>query len=100
MEKKITLDNAANGQLAQDGGSNVVKSSDGKITYDPKSGSSHQIAYNTMSTPRGGQYQLTLPDGSNVWLNAASSITYPTIFTGKERTVKITGEAYFEIKKE
>ncbi|MEO6820345.1 MAG: FecR domain-containing protein, partial [Ginsengibacter sp.] len=53
--------------------------------------------YNTISTPRGGQYQLTLADGSQVWLNAESSITFPTSFTGNQREVKITGEAYFEI---
>ncbi len=52
-----------------------------------------------MSTPRGGQYQLKLPDGSKVWLNAASSITYPTAFTGDNREVKITGEAYFDVVK-
>ncbi len=52
-----------------------------------------------MTTPRGGQYQLTLPDGTQVWLNAASSITYPTTFIEKNRTVKITGEVYFEVKK-
>jgi ferric-dicitrate binding protein FerR (iron transport regulator) len=51
-----------------------------------------------MTTPRGGQYQLTMPDGTQVWLNAASSITYPTVFTGKTRNVSITGEAYFEVR--
>jgi transmembrane sensor len=55
------------------------------------------IAYNTMTTPKGGQYQLTLADGTRVWLNAASSLTYPTTFTMKTREVKITGEAYFEV---
>ncbi len=51
-----------------------------------------------MSTPRGGQYQLTLSDGTRVWLNAASSITYPTVFTGNTREIKMTGEIYFEVK--
>ncbi len=51
-----------------------------------------------MSTPKGGQYQLTLADGTRVWLNAASSITYPTSFNGKTREVKITGEVYFDVK--
>ncbi len=50
-----------------------------------------------MTTPRGGQYQLVLPDGTKVWLNSASSIIYPTAFVGKERNVEITGEAYFEV---
>jgi ferric-dicitrate binding protein FerR (iron transport regulator) len=53
-----------------------------------------------MSTPRGGQYQLTLADGSQVWLNAESSITYPTAFNGNDRKVSITGEAYFEVAKD
>jgi ferric-dicitrate binding protein FerR (iron transport regulator) len=62
---------------------------------------SKEISYNTMTTPRGGQYQLTLPDGTQVWLNAESSITYPTAFSERERErrVSITGEAYFEVAK-
>ena len=55
--------------------------------------------YNTISTPRGGQYQVTLADGTKVWLNAASSIRFPVVFTGTERKVEITGEAYFEVAK-
>jgi ferric-dicitrate binding protein FerR (iron transport regulator) len=58
-----------------------------------------EVLYNTLTTPRGGQYQLTFPDGSRVWLDAASSIKYPTAFTGKVREVEMTGEAYFEIAK-
>ena len=57
------------------------------------------VSLNTMSTPRGGQYQLRLPDGSRVWMNASSSLTYPTAFTGKERVVELSGEAYFEVSK-
>lgn len=56
-----------------------------------------KVLYNTISTPRGGQYQVMLPDGSKVWLNAASSLRFPTAFTGKERQVKMEGEAYFEV---
>ncbi len=56
-----------------------------------------EVAYNTMSTPNGGQYHLILPDGTDVRLNAASSITYPTVFKGQTREVKITGEVYFEV---
>ncbi len=98
--RTINLDDAATGQLAEDGGVNVVKSADGRIMYKTQGTTGvPNIVFNTMSTPRGGQYELTLPDGSKVWLNAASSITYPTVFTGAERNVRITGEAYFEIAK-
>jgi transmembrane sensor len=95
---KIVLDSAANGKIAQQGQASVEKSGS-KIVYSPLQITNSRLptAFNTMSTPRGGQYQLTLPDGSQVWLNAESSITYPTAFTGKERTVAITGEAYFEV---
>jgi transmembrane sensor len=57
------------------------------------------VEINTLTTPRGGQFQADLPDGTKVWLNAASSITYPVIFSGKERVVELTGEAYFEVAK-
>ena len=57
------------------------------------------VTYNTVTTPRGGQYNVTLPDGTQVWLNAASSIKFPTAFTGKERNVELSGEAYFEVAK-
>jgi transmembrane sensor len=95
--KQIILDSAANGLLAQQGNAQVRKLSNGQLAYQDIHEKPTETLYNTLSTPRGGQYQLTLPDGSRVWLNAASSITYPTVFTGKERIVKITGEAYFEV---
>lgn len=97
--KTIILDSAANGQLVQQGKTNVIKSGDGQLVYDAKERTTGQslLTYNTLATPRGGQYQLVLPDGSKVWLNAASSIRYPTVFTGRERRVEITGEAYFEV---
>jgi ferric-dicitrate binding protein FerR (iron transport regulator) len=94
----IILDNAANGTLASEGNAKVVKTSNGQLVYNAQAGeTSAAITFNTLSTPRGGQYQLSLPDGSKVWLNSASSITFPTAFTGDERKVSITGEAYFEI---
>lgn len=93
----ITLDSASNGMLSQQGNTKVVKLANGKLVYNTTDGQTSEVMYNTMRTPRGGQYRITLPDGTQVWLNASSSITYPTAFTGAERIVKITGEAYFEV---
>jgi hypothetical protein len=93
--QKITLDSAANGVLAREGGAQVIKK-DGELLYD-KSNVPAEVSYNTMTTPEGRQYHLNLTDGTDVWLNAGSSITYPTVFTGKQRAVKITGEVYFEV---
>jgi ferric-dicitrate binding protein FerR (iron transport regulator) len=93
----ITLDSAANGVLAQQGNSSVIKLANGEVRYDAKGIAQSEVMLNTMTTPRGGQYQLTLPDGSKVWLNAASSISYPAFFTGKDRKVKVTGEVYLEV---
>ncbi|MBL7698071.1 MAG: FecR family protein [Chitinophagaceae bacterium] len=98
----IELDNAANGLLAEQQGSKISKSG-AQITYlqpsSPLSPLTSHTSYNTMTTPRGGLYHLILPDGTKVWLNAASSITYPTSFTGNTREVSITGELYFEVTK-
>jgi len=94
----VVLDDARNGTLAQQGSSKVIKVG-GKLLYDPTNNNSREIVFNTISTPNGGQYQLELPDGSLVWLNATSSIHFPTSFVGKERRVEITGEAYFEVAK-
>ena len=94
----IVLDDAQNGTLAQQGNSKIIKL-DGKLSYDPTNKNSREIIYNTISTPKGGQYQLELVDGSKVWLNATSSIHFPTSFIGNERRIEITGEAYFEIAK-
>ena len=96
--KTILLDDAANGVVAQEGKAKVVKPDDGKLVYSPDNSSGDgPLAYNTLATPRKGQYQLRLPDGTKVWLNSESSIHYPTGFRGKERRVQITGEAYFEV---
>lgn len=102
----ITLDSAANGGLAQQGNTKVIKLN-GQIAYTNTGGSGPAggasagdvILFNTISTARGNQYQLILSDGSKVWLNAASSLRFPTSFKGKERKVEVTGEAYFEIAK-
>lgn len=95
----IYLDSVANGAIAQEGKTSIVKQANGRISYHLKGAATEGIMMNTMHTPRGGQYRLVLPDGTQVWLNAASSITYPVAFTGKERKVRITGEAYFEVAK-
>ena len=93
----ILLDSAADGVLAQQGNAKVLKTNNGQLAYHTTSEKPTEVLYNTLATPRGGQYQLMLPDGSKVWLNAASSIRYPTAFSGAYRQVDITGEAYFEI---
>jgi ferric-dicitrate binding protein FerR (iron transport regulator) len=93
----INLTGAGKGLLARQGNARVVKLNDGQLSYQTSGETTKEILYNTMSTPRGGQYRLGLPDGSQVWLNASSSITYPTAFTGGDRTVTMTGEAYFEV---
>jgi ferric-dicitrate binding protein FerR (iron transport regulator) len=98
--QKIDLAGAGNGRLAVQGNANVNKTSDGSLTYkaagNQPSGSS-ALTFNTVSTPSGGQYHLTLADGTDAWLNAGSSIRYPTSFGNKERKVEITGEVYFEV---
>lgn len=91
--EQVVLDET-NTTVISDGGV-VINKDKGELVY----GKTNIVAYNTMTTPRGGQYRLTLPDGTQIWLNAASSITYPTAFVGSERTVEITGEVYFEVAK-
>ncbi|MDQ0110468.1 ferric-dicitrate binding protein FerR (iron transport regulator) [Chitinophaga terrae (ex Kim and Jung 2007)] len=95
----ITLDSAASGAIAQQGSSSIIKTPGGEIVYNAKGLPGGEVMMNTMSTPRGGQYRLTLPDGTTVWLNAASSITFPAAFTGNDRKVKVTGEVYMEVVK-
>ncbi|HVW62508.1 MAG TPA: FecR domain-containing protein [Puia sp.] len=94
---KMVLDSLGNGVITTQANAPVALK-DGKLIYGKAAGNDPGVVlYNTMSTPRGRQFQMVLPDGSKVWLNAASSITYPVAFSGKERLVKIRGEAYFEI---
>ena len=95
--KSITLDSVHNGVLAEQGNASVTKAGDGMLAYRQVKGQTTPAVYNKLTTPRGGQYRLLLPDGSQVWLNAASSVSYPTAFTEKVRSVTVTGEVYFEI---
>lgn len=95
----IVLDSASSGILATQGNAQVIKLANGSIAYHAEGAGQVETVTNTMSTPRGGKYHLVLPDGTGVWLNAASSITYPSVFTGKERAVSIKGEVYFEVVK-
>ena len=96
----VYLDSASNGTLAKQGNVSVVKLADGKISYESTDHSQQStVSYNTITNPRGSKIQsLTLIDGTQVWLNAESSITYPTAFVGSERKVTITGEADFVVK--
>jgi transmembrane sensor len=94
---QVDLNGAQKGLLSQQGGSKVIKQADGRLAYEAGNGADTSPVYNTLITPRGGKYQVTLPDGTKVWLNAASSIRFPAAFTGGDRTVGITGEAYFEV---
>jgi transmembrane sensor len=94
----MLLDSLADGVIARQQGADLVLKNR-ELTYEAKKNQATQTVYNTISTPRGRQYQFHLPDGSGVWLNAGSSITFPTAFNAKERNVKITGEVYFEITK-
>ncbi|MCX2453940.1 FecR family protein [Pedobacter sp. PLR] len=98
---QIELDDMANGEIAKESGVKITKTADGRLLYTVREGLAHvKPAFNTISTPRGGQYQVALPDGTMVWLNAASSLKYPSSFTGKDRLVALTGEAYFEVAKD
>lgn len=96
----IALDRVNNGMLAQQGNSSIVKLANGQIAYNLEGLAQGEVLMNTMSTPKGGRYQLVLPDGTKVWLNAASSITYPAAFVGSGRNVRVSGEVYMEVVKD
>lgn len=93
---QILLDTGVAGQLVQKGGVQV-RYNKGLVNYQAAKLADSEVTYNVLTTAKGGEYQLVLPDGSKVWLNAASSLRYPTAFTGKDRHVELTGEAYFEV---
>lgn len=92
----VVLDSLGNGWLTTQSGTKV-QLVNGQLVYEAGAAPPVAVGYNTMTTPKGRQFQLVLPDGSKVWLNAASSIRYPIVFNGAERRVEITGEAYFEV---
>ena len=104
--RKISLSDVNNGAIAKEAGLSITKTSDGQLIYtvaevNSKSGQSVRSAFNTIETPKGGMWQVKLPDGSSVWLNAASSLTYPISFNdGQKRIVELKGEAYFEVAKD
>lgn len=99
----LVLDQIKEGEIYQNDNLSIRKTKDGEIEYlaysDPASNSNKPSLYNQVNTPKGGQYQVTLPDGSKVWLNASSTLKYPTNFSSSERTVELEGEAYFEVAK-
>jgi hypothetical protein len=95
--QSIILDSAENGLVTKDGDDAVVKNEDGILYTTVKEGQLTVPLYNTVSTDKGRQWHLTLPDGTKAWLNAASSIHFPLRFTGNERVVEISGEVYFEV---
>jgi transmembrane sensor len=96
----IVLENTQNGTTFRQGGTKVNKEAFQLVYTTPVGVAAKEgmpLAYNTVSTPRGGQFRVVLPDGSKVWLNAASSLSFPVVFTGHERNVELSGEAYFEV---
>lgn len=95
----ISLDDVANAKLTEQNGITITKTKDGQLIYSSNGTGGAALQFNTITTPKGGQYQVHLSDGSKVWLNAESSLKYPTSFTGNERKVTLTGEAYFEVAK-
>ncbi len=101
--KKISLSDAANGDLIKQAGLSISKTADGQLVYNVEKTDRilDNAKMNTISTPNGGEWQIRLPDGSTVWLNAASSLEYPLdIGVDKNRIVKLNGEAYFEVAKD
>ncbi|MFA7472115.1 MAG: FecR domain-containing protein [Spirosomataceae bacterium] len=96
---QIVLGSVSTGMLARQGNTLIQKIEDGLVAYTGED-ASLEPGLNTLTVPSGGKYSLVLPDGSRVWLNAESSITFPTAFSGRKRSVKISGEVYFDVAKD
>jgi transmembrane sensor len=96
--KQLSLTDASNGTIAKEHNTTIEKNKNGTVSYNGDNAQSGgQLVYNTITTPRGGQWYLVLPDGTRAMLDAASSIKYPIAFNGNERRVQITGQVYFEV---
>lgn len=96
----VDLDQALNGEIAEQNGIIIRKTENGQLEYVVQDSPNAVSGTNTIATPRGGQYQVSLPDGTKVWLNAATSLKYPYPFDKNERMVELKGEAYFEVAKD
>ena len=94
----VLVDDAARGIVSSDGNMQVIKTDEGELAYREKEGAKESAGRNTLYVPRGGTFQVTLPDGSRVWLNSSTSMTFPAGNRGAERLVELKGEAYFEVR--
>lgn len=97
--KQIILDHVSTGKIVENGGLSVLKTKEGQVVFHVSSQADSPAELSTVSTPKGGMYQIILPDGTKVWLNSASSIRFPSVFKGRERRLSLEGEAYFEVAK-
>lgn len=96
----ISLDSLGTGSVLSKGGVQVTKVGAGSLSCKTSGGAQSDLLFNTIETPAGGQYHLTLPDGTQVWLNSLSSLKFPVSFEGARRTVEVTGEAYLAVAKD